>query len=126
MFIEAYQGYHGIIESFELEVTLKSHLVQIPCSEEGHLQLDQSSVQPDLEHLQRQGISGQPASVPHHPYCEKFIPYILSYLSCYSLKPFPLVLSQQTLLKSFPFLFRPPLDIKRQLLGLPGAFSSAG
>lgn len=30
-----------IIESFELEETLKGHLVQALCSEQGHLQLDQ-------------------------------------------------------------------------------------
>ena len=28
-----------IIESFELEVILKGHLVQLPCNEQGHLQL---------------------------------------------------------------------------------------
>jgi len=33
--------FHRIIESFELERTLKYHLVQFPCSEQGHLQLDQ-------------------------------------------------------------------------------------
>ena len=43
---------HRIIESFELEQALEGHLVQLPCSEQGHLQLDQiaqSLVQPDLE-----------------------------------------------------------------------------
>jgi len=29
------------IESFELEGTLKGHLVQLPCSEQGHLQVHQ-------------------------------------------------------------------------------------
>ena len=29
------------IESFDLEGTFKGHLVQLPCSEQGHLQLDQ-------------------------------------------------------------------------------------
>jgi len=44
-----------IIESFELERTLKGHLLQLLCNELGHLQLDQvaqSPVQPDLECLQ--------------------------------------------------------------------------
>ena len=39
-------------ELFELEGTLKGHLVQLPCNEQEHLQLDQgaqSPVQPDLE-----------------------------------------------------------------------------
>ena len=29
------------IESFELEGTIKGHLLQLPCNEQGHLQLDQ-------------------------------------------------------------------------------------
>ena len=44
---------HRIIELVELEGTLKDLLVQLPCNEQGHLQLDQvaqSPVQPDLIH----------------------------------------------------------------------------
>jgi len=54
-----------------LEGTLKGHLVQLPCNEQGHLQLHQvaqSPIQPDLECLQGQGIhclSGQPVPAPH-------------------------------------------------------------
>jgi len=33
--------FHRIRESFELEGTLKGHLVQPPCSAQGHLQLHQ-------------------------------------------------------------------------------------
>jgi len=64
--------FHTIIESLELEETLKSHLVQLLCNEQGHLQLDQvaqSPIQFDLECLQRWGIhhiSGQPVPAPHH------------------------------------------------------------
>ena len=46
--------YCRITELFELEGTLKGHLVQLPCSEQGHLQLHQaaqSPVQPDLQCL---------------------------------------------------------------------------
>ena len=32
---------HGIIELFELEGTFKGYLVQLPCNEQGHLQLHQ-------------------------------------------------------------------------------------
>ena len=32
---------HRTTELFELEGTLKGHLVQLPCSEQGHLQLNQ-------------------------------------------------------------------------------------
>ena len=45
----------GIIESFELEGAFEVYLVQLPCKEQGHLQLDQvtqSPIQPDLEYLQ--------------------------------------------------------------------------
>ena len=71
---------HRIIYSFELEGTLKGHVV--PCNEQGHLQLNQvaqSLVQPDLECLQRWGInhiSGQPFPVPHQPHCKELLPYI--------------------------------------------------
>ena len=43
-----------MIEPFELGETLKGHLVQLPCNDQGHLQLDKgagSLVQPDLERL---------------------------------------------------------------------------
>ena len=75
---------HRIKESFELEGTLKGHLVQHPCSQQEHLQLDQdaqSPSQPDLECLQGQGIrhiSGQPVPVPHHPYSKILLLYIQS------------------------------------------------
>ena len=45
-----------IIESLELEGTFKGHLVQLPCNEQGHVQLDQvdqGAIQLDLECLQR-------------------------------------------------------------------------
>ena len=46
---------HRIVESFELEGTIKGHLVQLPCNE--HLdQVAQSLVQPDLQCLQGWGI----------------------------------------------------------------------
>ena len=75
---------NGITESFELDETLTGHLVQIPCNEQGHLQLEQGAhgpVQPDLEHLQRWNIhhlSGQPVLVPYHPNCKKYHSYIQS------------------------------------------------
>lgn len=43
------------MEPLELEGTLKVHLVQLPCSEQGHAQLGQVAqglIQPDLESLQ--------------------------------------------------------------------------
>jgi len=57
------------MEWFGSEGTFKDHLVQPPCSDQGHLPLDriaQSPVQPDLECFQAWGIchlSGQPVPV---------------------------------------------------------------
>ena len=47
------------MESFELEGTPKGHLVQLPCNEQGHLQLHQvaqNPVQPDLVCLHQSSI----------------------------------------------------------------------
>jgi len=69
--------HHEIIELFELEEAIQCH----PYNEQGHLKLDQvaqSPLQPDPECLQEWGIhhfSGQPVSVPHHPYYKKPFPY---------------------------------------------------
>ncbi|KAK4822001.1 hypothetical protein QYF61_006615, partial [Mycteria americana] len=83
--------------SFGLDGTFKGHLVQPPCNEQGHLQLDQvaqSPVQPDLECFQGWGIyrlSGQPVPVFHHPHLENHYP--LSYCN----RPY---YSQQLVLQS--------------------------
>ena len=71
-----------ILESLELEGTFKGHLVQLPCNELQHPQLDhvaQGLTQPCLESLHRWGIhhqSGQPVPVPHHSNCKIILPYI--------------------------------------------------
>jgi len=55
-----------IIECFGLEGTLRGHVPQPPCSEQGHLPLDQvaqSPVQPDPACFQGWGIN-------------KFLPYV--------------------------------------------------
>lgn len=52
--------FHRIIESFELEGTLKDHLAQPPCNEQGQLQFNQvaqSPIHPNLECPQGWGIS---------------------------------------------------------------------
>ena len=49
-------------ELFELGGTFKGHLVQLPCSEQGHLQLHQvaqSPIQADLECLQGQVLQAK-------------------------------------------------------------------
>ena len=50
---------HRIIQCFGLTGTFRGHLVQSPCSEQGHLLLDQvaqSAVQPGLECFQGWGL----------------------------------------------------------------------
>jgi len=75
---------HTTTEGFGLEGTFRGHLVQTPCREQGHLQLDQvaqSPVQPGLERFQGWGIdrlSGQPGPRFHHAHCKKFLPSIQS------------------------------------------------
>jgi len=73
---------YRIIELFELEGTLGDHLDQLPCNEQGQLQLHlvaQGPIQLDLECLQGQGIhhlSVQDVPAPHHTYCKELLPYI--------------------------------------------------
>jgi len=104
-----------IVESFELEGTFKGHLVQLPCREQGHLQLDQvaqSPVQPGLECLQGWGtqhLSWQPPAVLHHHHHKKPVLISSPNVTFFSLKLFPVVLSQQTLLKSLSLSFLQPL-----------------
>jgi len=79
--IESEGKNHRITESFQLGGTLKGHVVQLPCTEQGHSQLHQCSqprpawpwVSPGMGHHL---ISGQPAPVPRCPYCQKLFPYI--------------------------------------------------
>ena len=85
-----------IIESLELEGTFKGHLVQLPCNEQGHVQLDQvdqGAIQLDLECLQRWGIhhlSGQPVPLPHY---KRLLPYIQpkSLFQLETISPSPLI-----------------------------------
>jgi len=71
-------------ECFGLEGTFTGHPAQPPCSEQGHLQLDQaaqSPVQPGLESSQGWGIDhlpGQRGPGFHHPHRKKLLPYIQS------------------------------------------------
>lgn len=100
------RSYHTIMEFFELEGTLKSHLdlyngMHI-CNEQGHLQLDHVAQSPTLECLQEQStyqFPGQPIPVPRQPSCKKLLPSIQSTSPLLSLNSFPFVLLQQTLLK---------------------------
>jgi len=78
------QKYHRITESFGLEGTFKGHLVQPPCHEQGHLQLNQvpqSSVQSDLKCFQGRGLdhlAGKLVPGFNHRHCKEFLPYIQS------------------------------------------------
>jgi len=78
------QKCHRIVECFGLEGTFRGHPAQLPCSEQGHLQLDQvaqSAIQPGLECFHAWGLhdlSGQPVPVFHHLHCKKLLPHIQS------------------------------------------------
>jgi len=58
--LQYFYGDHKITESIELKGTFTGHLVQLPCNEQGHAQLDQVAqglIQPCFESLQRGGIN---------------------------------------------------------------------
>ena len=97
---------HGIIEQFGLEGTFKGHPVQLPCNKQEQIQLDQvawSPVQPELECSQ-----GGASTTSLGSTFQCFTTLLVKNFFCissldlpsFSLKPLPLVLSQQALLKS--------------------------
>ena len=67
-----------IIELFELEGTVKGHLVQLPCSEQGCLQLDRVLTAPsNLTSLDRRPPPLLATCASASPlYCKKLFPYI--------------------------------------------------
>jgi len=69
--VTAIPGSYRIVELFELQTTLKDHLVQLLCNEPVQLdQVAQGLIQPHLESLQGWSIhhiSGQLVPVPHYP-----------------------------------------------------------
>jgi len=46
LYVAVFLYIHRIIERFGLEGTFRGHLAQHPCSEQGHLQLDQVAQRP--------------------------------------------------------------------------------
>jgi len=50
---------HRIVESFELERTLRGHLVELSCNEQGHPQLNQAAQSPSslTSHVSKDGAS---------------------------------------------------------------------
>ena len=92
---------HRIVESLELEETFKGHLVQLPYSERGHLQLHQVLRAPSSLTLNVSRDGAPTTSLGN----QSFLISNLN-LPSFSLKPFPLVISPGTLLRSLspPFL----------------------
>jgi len=126
--IESQKG--RIIESLELEGTIKGHLVQLPCNEQGHPQLDQVAqglIQPCLESLQGWGIhhiSEQPIPVPQHSHCKRLFSYIQSKSTLFKLETISLYsITTDPAEESAPFF---PSVIERLLSGHLAAFSSPG
>jgi len=83
----------------------------------------QSPIQSDLGCIQGQGThlhSGQPVPVPYRPYCKIFLLTRNLNLPSFNLKPFLLVLSEKTLLKSLsPSFLQPPFRYWKAALRSP-------
>lgn len=94
-----------IIEPFELGGTLKSHLILLPCSEQGHLQFHQMLRAPSSLTLSIYRDRTSTTSLGNLYHClttlivKSFFCISNLNLPSLSLKPFPLILSQQALLK---------------------------
>ena len=114
-----------VTESSELEGTFRGHLVQLPCTEQGHPQLQQVLRAPSSLTMGFYRDGASTTSPGNLCQCLTVLTaknlFLISSLNLpsVSLNPFPLVLSQQTV----PFSFKAPLQI---LKGLPGAFPSPG
>jgi len=108
--IPSFTVYHRTIESLELERTFKDHLVQLPCNEQGHPQLDQvvrGLIQPCLESLlgwSINHITGQPLSVPYHPRCKMLLSNIQPKLTLFKLETIsPCSITTDPTKESVPF-----------------------
>jgi len=98
--------FRRVIESLELEGTVKGHLAQSPCNKQGHLQLDQVAqglIQSRLESFQ--GCGGTSTTPLGNLFQFLIILTLKDFSLIYnlnlpslSLKPFPLVPSKQTTL----------------------------
>ena len=106
-----------VIELYELEGTLKGHLVQLPCNEQGRLQLHQVLTAPYSLSMAvcRDGAATTSLSNPFQYFTtltvKKETIFLISslYHLFFCLKLLPFVLSQQTLTKSLPpFFFKLP------------------
>jgi len=123
---QEWRNNHKIIEWFGWERTFRGHLAQSPCSEQGHLQLDQgapSPIQPGLERFQRWA-----STISLGNLCQGFTTltvknfFLISSLNLPSLnlKPSSLVLFQQALLERlFPSFLKAPSGTGRLQWGLP-------
>ncbi|XP_053936163.1 N-acetylglucosamine-1-phosphodiester alpha-N-acetylglucosaminidase isoform X2 [Cuculus canorus] len=93
-----------------------------PCHGQGHLTLDQSPIQPGLEHLQGRGshhCSGQPGPGPPHPHSKTFLPKISSPSLLFQLKVIPLIPSLHSLIQSPSPAFLEPLSVPEAALKPP-------
>ena len=115
MFVSMLKPYRRIIELLELKRNVNGHPVQLPCNEQGHLHVIK-----ELRTLSSLtlNVSRDGASTASQDFLFQCLTifivknyFLISDLNLppFSLKPFPLVLSQQTLLKSLsPSYLWPP------------------
>jgi len=95
-----------IIEFYELKGTIKGHLVQLPCNEQGHLQLHQvlKALSSLTFSVSRDGASTTSLGNLFHLYCKKPFPYIQSKSLFLSETIFP-SLSQQMIKCLLPTMY---------------------
>ena len=115
---------------FELEGTLKGHLMQPLCNEQGHLQVDQgahSLVQPSVPPAT--GLPPPPratCSGASHPFRNKLFLTCTLIHPCFSWIPFPLVPSQHTLHGSLSLLTAPAQPSLLACCYQPSCFAREG
>ena len=121
--------HHRIIEL--LEGTFKGHLVQLPCNEQGHLQLDQvaqSFFQPDLEGLQDDRVSTTSLGNPFQCFTNIIVRnfFLMSNLNLFQFETISFCSVTTDPTKESVLSYSTHLDTKKLLSGLPLAFSSPG
>jgi len=115
-------NWYVLLQNHRIIQTFKDPQVQLPCNEQGHLQLEQVAqnlIHPDLECLQGWGIphiSGQHVPVLHCSYYKRLFPYLQSKFPLFKFETtFPCPIMTDPSKKSSPFFLTAPLSIMKGL-----------